>query len=360
MQHFSSQDTEAFSGLRLDLFLVEVLKKSRSAVQTLIEGGHVTLDPMPSRGVASNTKLKPGTSITVTEPDAPPPLAEGLEPEDIPLNVLFEDSHVIVLNKQPGLVVHPAAGNFTGTLVHALLHHCGGRDGLSGRGGMERMGIVHRLDKDTSGAMVVAKTDAAHEALSRQFHDREVAKSYLALAWGVVRHSQGEMRGDIGRHPRHRQKMAVVTVGGRYAHTSYKVEAQMPLAARVRCQLHTGRTHQIRVHLADLGHPIVGDDLYGRARNHAGLPATPRQMLHAAELEFIHPATAVAMRFEAPLPQDFTEMERALRDCRGGAAQKPLASPAAGAKSLPQKGKRGVAPAVYEPREEQKPTRHSL
>ncbi|MEZ0296211.1 MAG: RluA family pseudouridine synthase [Candidatus Methylacidiphilales bacterium] len=367
MQHFSSDDIQNFLGCRLDIFLVDILKKSRSSVQALIEGGHVTLDPAPVR-VAASYKIKAGVRITVDEPESVVMTSE-LIPENIPLEILHEDEHVIVLNKQPGLVVHPAAGNYTGTLVHALLYHCGSAEALAERGGPERMGIVHRLDKDTSGAMVVAKTNLAHEALSRQFHDREVSKSYVALAWGELRHSQGEMRGDIGRHPKHRQKMAVLTEGGgRYAHTSFKLEEQMPLAARVRCQLHTGRTHQIRVHLAELGHPIVGDDLYGRARQHPGLPPADRQMLHSAELEFFHPVGGKGMRFEAPVPPDFAEMEAALRVCVGASGRR-LSGPTEEAAGPFRVGKAAMnngpangaaAAAAFPPREEQRPTKHSL
>jgi 23S rRNA pseudouridine1911/1915/1917 synthase len=294
------------AGERLDLYLSRTLQQSRAKIQGLLKVGAIALQPSPTRIVA-NYRLRPGDKVQVQWPE--PVLSDTLEPEDIPLEILYEDSTLLVLNKPPGLVVHPAVGHRTGTLVHALLHHCRGQ--LAQRGGLERLGIVHRLDKDTSGALVIAKTDAAHEHLARQFHDRTVTKQYLALTWGVFRQKSGSCRGAIGRHPKHRQKMSVLSEGGRVAHTDYRVLQQGPLAALVECTLHTGRTHQIRVHLAHLGHPIVGDSVYGRARE----LKVSRQMLHAQTLGFDHPVTRQRMTLTAPLPKDFQVVSQELHVC---------------------------------------------
>ena len=283
------------SGLRLDHFLATQLPHlSRSRLQALIKEGHILLEGAPAK---PGEKLRPGKRISVHEPEAVP--ATGAAPEEIPLEILFEDADLIVLNKAPGIVVHPAAGNPCGTLVNALLHHC---PTLSGIGGEQRPGIVHRLDKDTSGCIVIAKNDLSHQALSRQFAEREVLKVYLALASGVFPKKSGTVTADIGRHPVHRKKMAVVTGGrGRHAVTDYRVLKELPGASLVECTLHTGRTHQIRVHLKHLGRPLLGDALYGRQG------AYPRQMLHAWKLGFHHPRTGEWMQFEAALPADFVE-----------------------------------------------------
>ena len=224
--------------------------------------------------------------------------------EAIPLDIIYEDDALIALNKQPGLVVHPAAGHWSGTLVNALIHHCGAQ--LAGRGGQERLGIVHRLDKDTSGLMLVAKTDAVHERLAAAFAQREVKKIYRALCWGAFRRASGELHGAIGRHPIHRKKMTVPKDAerGRAAWTDYCVLKQGKHGAEVECFLHTGRTHQIRVHLSHLGHPIWGDTLYGRRTPVADFyPA--RQMLHAARIEIAHPLSGKPLVLEAPLPEDY-------------------------------------------------------
>jgi 23S rRNA pseudouridine1911/1915/1917 synthase len=221
--------------------------------------------------------------------------------EDLPLEILYEDAELLVINKAAGMVVHPAVGNWSGTVVNALLHHC---EDLSEEGGDERPGIVHRLDKETSGCLVVAKTDAAHRALSQQFAGREVRKIYLALALGVFRQSSGTVDAPIGRHPVHRQKMAVLPPGkGRESRTDWRVLGELDFGAQrvtmVQCRLHSGRTHQIRVHLAHLGHGLLGDATYGRR---AG---AERQMLHAWQLGFFHPRTREWLVFTSPLPADF-------------------------------------------------------
>ena len=283
------------AGERLDRFLATQLPHlSRSRLQTLIKQGHATLEGKPAK---PGEKVRRGAVVALTEPPAEPSL---LEPEDIPLDILFEDADLLVINKPPGLVVHPAAGHSRHTLVHALLAHC---TSLSGIGGEQRPGIVHRLDKDTSGCLVVAKTDAAHRHLSRQFAGRSVTKIYLALVQGYFAGKRsGSIEGLIGRHPVDRKKMAMLERGGRTSRTSWRVSQELAgVGTLVECTLHTGRTHQIRVHLKHLGHPLLGDALY--APRLAGQYA--RQMLHAWKLGFAHPRTGEVMEFCSPVPEDF-------------------------------------------------------
>ena len=283
------------AGDRLDLYLTAQLPHlSRSRLQGLIKNGHVTLDGKPAK---PGEKVRRGARVIVTEPPAEPSL---LEPEEIPLDVLFEDSDLLVINKPPGMVVHPAAGHARHTLVHALLAHC---TTLSGIGGELRPGIVHRLDKDTSGCLVVAKNDLAHAHLSRQFAGRSVTKIYLALVQGYFAASRsGSIDNLIGRHPVDRKKMAVLERGGRASRTTWRVAQELPgVGTLLECTLHTGRTHQIRVHVKHLGHPLLGDALYApKLARHF-----PRQMLHAWKLGFAHPRTAEPMHFCSPLPEDF-------------------------------------------------------
>lgn len=283
------------AGARLDHFLsAEIPRLSRSRIQGLIKSGHIRLNNRPAKPGA---KIKAGDRVAVEEPPVEPATTEA---ENIPLHVLHEDADLIVLDKPAGLVVHPAAGNWSHTLVNALLFHC---PALSGIGGEQRPGIVHRLDKETSGCIVIAKNDAAHQALSRQFAGRKVLKVYLALAAGILKKKSGTVETAIGRHPVHRKKMAVVeSARGRHAKTDYRVLRETAGASLVECTLHTGRTHQIRVHLKHLGHPLLGDKLYGEKKSAA---AFPRQMLHAWKLGFFHPRTAQWMQFEAPIPKDF-------------------------------------------------------
>jgi 23S rRNA pseudouridine1911/1915/1917 synthase len=283
------------AGDRLDRFLAAQLPHiSRSRLQALIKQGHVTLAGKPAK---PGDKVRNDALVTITEPPAEPSL---LEPEEIPLDILFEDSDLLVLNKPPGLVVHPAAGHARHTLVHALLAHCAS---LSGIGGEQRPGIVHRLDKDTSGCLVVAKTDTAHSHLSRQFANRSVTKIYLAFVQGYFAGPRsGIIDNLIGRHPVHRKKMAVLDRGGRASRTTWRVVQELPgVGSVVECALHTGRTHQIRVHMKHLGHPLLGDSLY--APRH--IAHYPRQMLHAWKLGFAHPRTGAPMHFVSPLPEDF-------------------------------------------------------
>ena len=298
----SCDEARPFVGQRLDVVLAAVLQRSRTQVQLLLKQGLVHLQPAAAKA-ESSYRLRTGDSITI-EPIPVAPIEAEPAGEAIPLDIIYEDDALIALNKQPGLVVHPAAGHWSGTLVNALIHHCGKH--LAERGGQERLGIVHRLDKDTSGLMLVAKTDEVHERLSAAFARREVKKIYRALCWGVFRRASGECQGAIGRHPVHRKKMAVPKNAerGRTAWTDYRVLQQGRLGAEVECLLHTGRTHQIRVHLSHLGHPIWGDTLYGRRAPVEGFyPA--RQMLHAARIEIAHPLSGKPMRLEAALPGDY-------------------------------------------------------
>ncbi|MDX2079613.1 MAG: RluA family pseudouridine synthase [Terrimicrobiaceae bacterium] len=285
------------AGIRLDHFLRGAMGEvSRSRIQARIRAGEILLNDRPAR---PSEELRGGDRITVPEP--PPPAPALIAAEEIPLSVLFEDEALLVIDKPAGLVVHPGAGNSEGTLVNALLHHC---RGLSSIGGVERPGIVHRLDKETSGCLVVAKSDAAHHSLARQFAGREVKKTYIALVEGRLRHPHGEIDAAIGRHPVHRQKMAVHE-RGRPAQTHYRLRATDGSVSLVECHPRTGRTHQIRVHLKHLGHAILGDPVYGRRGTHT------RHFLHAWKIGFKHPTTGRDVSFEAALSPDFPEWARA-------------------------------------------------
>jgi len=279
--------------LRLDHFLAKRLPEySRSRLQQLIRSGFVRLNEQSTR---PRQIVRAGDKIDLIEP---PVEKIDVRPEPIPLEVLFEDDDLIVINKPAGLTVHPGAGHRQHTLVNALLSHCAT---LSGIGGKERPGIVHRLDKETSGCLVVAKNDTAHRELSTQFAARTVEKIYLALVAGKLRKPSGVIEEKIGRHPIHRQRMSATSPRGRSARTEYRVIRSSDQASLVECRLHSGRTHQIRVHLNHLGHPVLGDKIYAPrfAKNFA------RQMLHAWKLGFHHPRTGEWKRFEAPLPADF-------------------------------------------------------
>jgi 23S rRNA pseudouridine1911/1915/1917 synthase len=322
---------EAAAGERLDRFLAAAQPDlSRSRLQALIRAGQVTVAGGACRAAQ---RLRAGERVRVELPD-PAARRVPLAPEAIPLDVVHEDEHLLVLDKPAGLVVHPGAGVARGTLAHALLHHA---PGIAGVGGAGRPGIVHRLDKETSGLMVVAKTTAAHRALVEMLRARTVRRRYLAIVWGQPRAAAGTVEGAIGRDPRQRKRMAVVTRGGKPARTRWRVRERLAGAALLEVALDTGRTHQIRVHLAHVGHPVAGDPLYGgrgrvqlsgtageRSLRAAVLEALPRQALHAAGLEFPHPVTGAAMRFTSPPPADF---ERALETLRapaaGGAAGVP-------------------------------------
>jgi 23S rRNA pseudouridine1911/1915/1917 synthase len=313
MTERKEQLTVEFSlpNVRLDTFLRDKFPAaSRGALQRLIEEGHIRVD---GRNIKATHHPRAGELIEVSWPEAKPAEAQ---PENIPLDILFEDSSLLVVNKPSGLVVHPAAGNEEHTLVNALLFHCQGS--LSGIGGVARPGIVHRLDKDTSGCLVVAKNDETHIALSEQFAARKVEKIYAAIVCGEIPHESGEIRAAIARHPSHRKRMAATDDDdGRAAHTSYKLIERLNSATLLDAQIHTGRTHQIRVHFQFIGHPIVGDETYG-ARPNARLKeltnyASARVLLHARDLSFTHPRTKKTVSFEAPLPPDFKDALKFLK-----------------------------------------------
>ena len=289
------------SGLRADQYLAGVLDGlTRSAAQKLLEEGRVL---RRGKALKKNDKLQAGDEVAVCIPD---PTPVEIVPQDIPLDVVYEDEDVIVVNKPSGLVVHPAPGHPDGTLVNALLHHCG--SSLSGIGGEKRPGIVHRIDRDTSGLIIAAKNDAAHLGLSAQLSDHTLARTYECLVVGNLREDSGTVDAPIGRHPSDRKKMAVVA-GGRPAVTHWEVIARYAGVTHVRCRLETGRTHQIRVHMAYIGHPILGDTVYGAKKPVAGLTG---QCLHAVGLRFIHPRTGQAVELHCPLPQEFQEQLRKL------------------------------------------------
>jgi 23S rRNA pseudouridine1911/1915/1917 synthase len=295
---------------RLDIYLREKFPAaSRGAWRRLIEEGHVLVN---CQSVKATHSPRAGEQIEIHWPEAR--TAEA-QPEAIPLDILFEDKSLLVLNKSAGLVVHPGAGHEEHTLVNALLHHCHGS--LSGIGGVARPGIVHRLDKDTSGCLVVAKNDETHIALSAQFAGRQVKKIYHAIVCGELARDSGEIRAAITRHASHRKRMvARDDEAGRAAHTSYRVLEKLNSATYVEAQLHTGRTHQVRVHFQFLGHPLAGDAVYGSRQNKRLTELTgyeaPRVLLHARELSFVHPRTEEELTFEAPLPEDFREALRFL------------------------------------------------
>ena len=312
------------AGQRLDRVLASLLPDlSRSRLEALIDQGAVT------RGGATikdaNHRVKGGETYDIAVPEAVPARPRG---QDIPLNVVYEDKDLIVIDKPAGLVVHPAAGNPDGTLVNALIAHCG--ESLMGIGGELRPGIVHRLDKDTSGLLVAVKTERAMASLAKQFANHTIERAYHAVVWGSPRLGDGVIEGQIGRNPFDRKRMAVLRGGGKLARTRYRVIERFgpdarPFASLVECRLETGRTHQIRVHLTHLGHPLIGDPSYGRARQ-APRPKTPaeavafaaaanfsRQALHAYVLGFQHPSLHKTMRFESPWPSDFALLVQALR-----------------------------------------------
>jgi 23S rRNA pseudouridine1911/1915/1917 synthase len=310
------EGTIATGGLRLDRALADASGLSRERIKALLDEGRVELGGK----VAAQASAKPsaGTGFLIRVPAATPSAAEA---QDIPLSVVYEDAHLVVVDKPAGLVVHPAAGNLDGTLVNALLHHCRGQ--LSGIGGVVRPGIVHRIDKDTSGLLVVAKTDAAHEGLARQFADHSIHRAYHAVTAGVPVPASGTVRGAIGRSGHDRKKMALVADGpdgerrGKHAVTHYRTLEVLNgpafnAAALIECRLETGRTHQVRVHLASIGHALLGDPVYGRAPAHLkpllARLQFHRQALHAAELGFVHPASGEMVHFASKTPVDLREL----------------------------------------------------
>ena len=294
------------AGKRLDKLISEQLPElTRSAVQHLMQDGCVTISGKP---VKKNTRASAGDVITV---ELPEPREVEIEPENIPLDIVYEDEDIIVVNKPKGMVVHPAPGNWSGTLVNALMYHCG--DSLSGINGEIRPGIVHRIDKDTSGLLVVAKNDRAHQSLAEQIKVHSAGRRYFAVVYGTPREQKGTVNAPIARHPIDRKKMAVLA-GGREAITHYEVLEQYAGYSYLTFLLETGRTHQIRVHMAHIGHPIIGDPLYGPAKDKWKLQG---QCLHAGELTLTHPATGERMTFQAPLPAYFTTVLQKLRNQNG-------------------------------------------
>jgi len=298
-------------GQRLDVFVSGVSGLSRARVQRLIDEGHVLVGGRPQK---AHHRVGAGEWIQLHIPPATP---LQLTPEQVPLDILCEDGDLIVLNKPAGMVVHPGAGRRTGTLVNALLAHC---ERLPGIGGVERPGIVHRLDRDTSGVLVVAKTEVAHQSLSGQFKTRMVKKRYLALVHGEVRQEEGRIEAAIGRREHDRKRMGVRVRDGREARTIYHVLRRLPGMTLLALDLETGRTHQIRVHLAHIGHPVVGDRVYGGRREHrraaSDEPSAERQMLHAWRLGFFHPASEAWVEFTAPIPTDFLSLSGPVSDSR--------------------------------------------
>lgn len=289
------------AGVRLDAFLSADGALTRSQAARLITEGRVRVNGKPA---AKSARLSGGETVTV---DVPQLRETALPPQDIPLDVVYEDDDVIVVNKPTGLVVHPAPGHPDGTLVNALLHHCG--DSLSGIGGEKRPGIVHRIDRDTSGLIIAAKNDAAHLALSAQLKDHSLSRTYECLVTGNMKQDSGTVDAPIGRSSADRKKMAVVPTGRR-AVTHWEVVARYPGVTHLRCRLETGRTHQIRVHMAYIGHPILGDTVYGAKKPVPGLTG---QCLHATGLRFVHPRTGEPVELHCPLPPEFTAMLQKLQ-----------------------------------------------
>ena len=296
------QISELEKGERIDVFLAKSMKEtSRSNVQRLVAEGQATVN---DKVVKTNYKLKEHDRIVVSIPE-PQPLE--LMAENIPLTVVYEDEDIIVINKARGMVVHPATGNYSGTLVNALLEHC---NDLSGINGVARPGIVHRLDKDTSGVMIAAKTDRAHIHLAEQIKEHTASRRYLTIVHGNIKEEQGVIKGPIGRHPSDRKKMAVTFVNSKEAITNFRIVERFGAYTLVECKLLTGRTHQIRVHMAYIGHPVVGDPKYGPERNHFSIEG---QALHSAELTIKHPVTGEKMVFTATLPEDMESILLELR-----------------------------------------------
>ncbi len=288
--------TESGIGERIDRFVADRLEMTRSAVQNLLDNGHITVN---QKAVGKNYRLKNNDRLDVVIPD---PVELEAIPENIPLDIVYEDEHLLVVNKPKGMVVHPAAGNHTGTLVNALLYHCG--DSLSGINGVLRPGIVHRIDKDTSGLLIVAKTDIAHQGLAEQIKAHTFTRIYEAIVYGNFYQDNGTVNAPIGRHPIHRKKMAITLQNSKNAVTHYEILQRFGAYTHIRCKLETGRTHQIRVHMAHIGHPVAGDTVYGPDKLHE----LNGQCLHAKVIGFEHPVTGEYLEFNSELPEYFQKM----------------------------------------------------
>ena len=296
---------EEFVGERIDKFLSCRLEEvSRSYIQKLIKEGHVSVNGKP---VKANYKLGAGDEISVEIPEAKEP---DILPEDIPLDILYEDQDILVVNKPKGMVVHPAAGHYSGTLVNALMYHC--KDSLSGINGVMRPGIVHRIDMDTTGSLLVCKNDEAHRILAEQLKEHTIRREYHAIVYGNIKEYTGTVDAPIGRHPTDRKKMSINHKNGKQAVTHYEVLERFGNFTYIRCRLETGRTHQIRVHMASLHHPLLGDEVYGPS-SRPPFPGLKGQVLHAKILGIYHPATGEYMEFDAPLPQYFVDLLQKLR-----------------------------------------------
>ena len=296
---------EEFVGERIDKFLSCRLEEvSRSYIQKLIKEGHVSVNGKP---VKANYKLGAGDKISVEIPEAKEP---DILPEDIPLDILYEDQDILVVNKPKGMVVHPAAGHYSGTLVNALMYHC--KDSLSGINGVMRPGIVHRIDMDTTGSLLVCKNDEAHRILAEQLKEHTIRREYHAIVYGNIKEDTGTVDAPIGRHPTDRKKMSINHKNGKQAVTHYEVLERFGNFTYIRCRLETGRTHQIRVHMASLHHPLLGDEVYGPS-SRPPFPGLKGQVLHAKILGIYHPATGEYMEFDAPLPKYFVDLLQKLR-----------------------------------------------
>lgn len=302
MEKFVLNVEETDSGIRLDKWLASKKETdmTRTAVQNLIESGGVLVN---GKTISKNYKQKSGDVIEVTIPD---PMELDAKPEDIPLDIVYEDESLLVVNKPKGMVVHPAPGNYSGTMVNALMYHCKGR--LSGINGVIRPGIVHRIDKNTSGLLIVAKTDTAHNFLAEQIKEHSFTREYELVAEGRFRETEGTVNAPIGRNPDNRKKMCVIYTNSKNAVTHYSVIEQFEKYAHLKCRLETGRTHQIRVHMSYIGHPVLGDDVYGKP-----FKGIDGQCLHAKKIGFIHPVSHEYMEFDSELPEYFKEILRKVR-----------------------------------------------
>lgn len=302
MTEYCLQVEDVYDGLRLDKYLSEAIPElSRSYLQKVVKENGVLVNGKSAKG---SLKVSEGETVVLQVPEAVVP---EIEPEEMPLEILYEDADVILINKPKDMVVHPAAGHYSGTLVNGLLHHC--RESLSGINGVMRPGIVHRIDKDTTGVLIVCKNDQSHNCLAEQLKEHSITRKYRAIVHGTVKEEEGTIRGAIGRHPNDRKKMAIVP-NGKDAVTHYRVLERLKGYTYVECQLETGRTHQIRVHMTSLGHPLLGDEIYGNVKSPFKLQG---QTLHAMVFGFAHPSTGEYMEFEAPLPGYFAHLLDVLR-----------------------------------------------